>query len=131
MAVSGVGGGQQKQQTCDCWSALVPLLVGQSGSGHAGACVGPEPRSQRRGGLGVDGQRWILPVLRPGQEPRKLPAGLRWKGDGGGENLHLCFSSSRLKVSDEKVMFYSSVGAKFFLKGKYFRGLNNNTRQPV
>lgn len=104
MALSGCGGGQQKLQMCN-WSALVPLLVGQSGSGHAGASVGPEPRTQRRGGLGVDGQRWILPVLRPGQEPWKLPAGLRWEGDGGGENLHLCFSSSRLKVSDERSWF--------------------------
>lgn len=57
----------------------------------------------------MDGQRWILSVLPAGEEPWKLSAGLCWKGDGGGENLHLCvmcFSSSK--------SIFARVGGKFF-----------------
>lgn len=47
--------------------------------------MGFKPRSQRSGGLAVDRQRRILPVLHAGDEPRTLPAGLRWRADRGGE----------------------------------------------
>lgn len=57
----------------------------QSGSRHAGVSVGSERRSRRRGGLAVDGQRRILPVLHAGDEPRTLPTGLGWRADRGGE----------------------------------------------
>lgn len=59
-------------------------VVAQSGSRHAGLRVGSEGRSQRGGGLCVDWQRRILSVLHAGDQPRKLPARLRWRADGGG-----------------------------------------------
>lgn len=66
---------------------LLSLLMEQSGTGHAGVSVGSEWRSQWDGGLCVDWQRWILSVLHAGDEPWKLPAGLRRTADRGGETL--------------------------------------------
>lgn len=80
--------GNQKKRMYNGQSGFVWCLCcwGQSGPGHARVFVGPEWRSQRRGGLCVDGQHGVLSVLHAGDEPWNPSAGLRWRA-GGGENL--------------------------------------------